>query len=279
MSLIEIVWQGLIMLAAGAGWVAACRKVVRTRPGLEFQEILKRGRHVYLAFPLLLALPTLNVSVAAHPDWQWEMPGWLQIHYAAISWGLVESILAYVFGFCGAAAFANDHKWKRELAVFAVVVLASVEVHAIWSSRPNLPPMDQPRFSKDGVILQTTAFTCVPTAAANIAALFGVHTTEKELATLFHTSRDGTYPGAVLAGLKEFGISGRKLTLREPDIESVKPPAMLFVLHDSHAVVYVGRTNGVLEIWNPSGGKVRIPEGRIGRIWDGHALEFWRAAR
>ena len=44
-------------------------------------------------------------------------------------------------------------------------------------------------------------------------------------------------------------------------------------------MVYVGRTNGVLEIWNPSGGKVLIPQERIGRIWDGHVLEFWRGAR
>ena len=79
MTLIETICLGLAMVGSAAGGLTVSRKVVRAAPGREFQKILERGRHVYLAFPLLLALPTLNVSVAAHPDWQWELPGWLQI--------------------------------------------------------------------------------------------------------------------------------------------------------------------------------------------------------
>ena len=69
------------------------------------------------------------------------------------------------------------------------------------------------------------------------------------------------------------GISGRKLTAPN-GIRAVHPPAMLFILGDTHAVVFAGMSGGLVEIWNPSTGKALASERRLGQIWDGHALEF-----
>jgi hypothetical protein len=233
--------------------------------------------HVYLAFPLLVALPTLNVYVASNPSLQWEMPAWLQVYWAALSWGMVSGILAYVFGICSVAAFATGHRWRWPVVWFGVAVLAVIQGYAGWSSRPNLPPLGAGRLSGDGVVLQTTPFTCVPAAGANIAAILGVHTTERELVELFHTTRDGTFPAQVLYGLKKLGISGQKAMVNA-GIQAVNPPAMLFIRGDTHAVVYAGMTGGLVEIWNPSFGKSFIPESRLRQYWDGHALEFKRTA-
>jgi ABC-type bacteriocin/lantibiotic exporter with double-glycine peptidase domain len=102
-----------------------------------------------------------------------------------------------------------------------------------------------------------------------------IQTTEREMAELFHTTRDGTFPAQVLRGMKSLGISGRKVTATG-GIRTVHPPAMLFILGDTHAVMYARMVGGMIEIWNPSFGKAFLPEWRLNQIWDGHAMEFKR---
>jgi hypothetical protein len=272
----DFIWQAAVILAFGAGGAAMCRARLYGQSAVNFQTLLRKTRHLYLVFPLLLVFPFINLYLARHPSLQWDMPEWLQLHWAALSWGIVSSLLAYVFGFCSMAAFAVGSRWKWGPVYFGVVVLAIIQVYAGWSSRPQLPLLGETRISSDGVILQTSAFTCVPAAGANIAAILGVHTTERELVKLFRTTRDGTFPAQALHGMKELRISGRKVTA-DGGIRTVHAPAMLFVLGDTHAVAYAGMTGGLVEIWNPSFGKAFFPEWRLRQIWNGHALEFERA--
>jgi hypothetical protein len=264
------------MLAFGACGAAVCRARSKGRKTVGFHPLLRKTPHLYLAFPLLLALTPINVYLAAHPSLQWDMPGWLQIHSAALSWSIISGIMAYVFGFCSIVALATGHRWRWGPVCFGAAVLAFIQVYAGWSSRPDLPPLGESRISSDGVILQTTPYTCVPAAGANIAAILGVHTTEKQLVESFHTTRDGTFPAQALRGLRELGISGRKVPAGG-GIRAVHAPAMLFVLNDTHAVVYAGMTGGLVEIWNFNAGKTFLSEWRLREIWDGHALEFTRA--
>jgi hypothetical protein len=272
----DFFWQAAVILAFGAGGAVMCRARLKGQSPEDFQILLRKTRHLYLVFPLLLALPFLNVYLARDPSLQWDMPDWLQLHWAALSWGIVSGLLAYVFGFCSIVALITSHRWRWGLVYFGVAVLTIIQVYAGWSSRPHLPPLGETRISSDGVILQTSAYTCVPTSGANIAAILGIHTTETELAKLFHTTRDGTFPAQALRGMEELGISGRKATAGS-GIRAIHPPAMLFVFGDTHAVVYAGMKGGLVEIWNPSYGKAFLPEWRLVRMWDGHALEFERA--
>jgi len=272
----DFIWQIAVILAFGAGGAAVCRARLNGQSAVSFQKLLGKTRHLYLVFPLLLVFPFINVYLARDPSLQWNMPPWLQLHWAALSWGIVSALLAYVFGFCSIVGLTTGHRWRWGLVYFGVAVLAVIQVYAGWSSRPNLPPLGETRISSDGVILQTTPYTCVPAAGANIAAMLGVHTTERELVELFHTTRDGTFPAQVLRGLKELGISGRKVTAGS-GLRAIHPPAMLFIFGDTHAVVYAGMTGGLAEIWNPSVGKALVPEWRLAQMWEGHALEFERA--
>jgi Peptidase C39 family len=269
----DYIWQTVVVLLFWAGGAAMGRARLNEQSALSFQARLSRTRHIYLIFPLLLAFPYINFYLSRHVSVQWDMPDWLQIHWAALSWGIVSGLLAYVFGFCSKVAFTLGHRWKWCPALLGAMVELVIQVYAGWSSRPRLLLMGEARTSKDGVILQSSAFTCVPAAGANIATILGVHTTEKELAQLFHTTRDGTFPAQALEGLRELGISGRKVTASS-GIRTVKPPAMLFVIGDTHAVVYAGMADGLFEIWNPNFGKRFMPEKQLGVIWAGHALEF-----
>jgi hypothetical protein len=273
----DFAWQAAVVFAFGAMGAGMCRAVSAGQSDRHFPALLKRARHLYLCIPLLWALPWVNYYVASRPSLQWDMPDWLQLHWAALSWAVVSAILAYFFGFCSAVAWASEKRGRRLPALFSVVVLSAIQVYAVWSSRPNLPALNHPWTSSDGVILQTSQFTCVPTSGANIAALLGVHTTEKELAVLFHTTRDGTFPAGALIGLRQLGIAGRKVTTDSGGIRSVHPPAMLFVLGDTHAIVYARDSGGLLEIWDPSAGKAFVTDDRLRHIWTGHALEFSRA--
>jgi hypothetical protein len=274
-TLSDFIWQALVILAFGAGGAAVCRARLKGLPVATFSPLLRRTLHLYLALPLLLLFPFINVYIAGDAEIQWDMPGWLQLHWAALSWAIVNGILAYVFGFCCMSGFARNHRWKWGPVCFGAAVLAVIQVYAGWSSRPNLPRLGATRISSDGVILQTSASTCVPASGANIAAMLGVHTSEQELAKLCHTTRDGTFPAQALRGMKELGIAGRKVTA-SGGIRTVHPPAMLFVVGDTHAMVYAGMTGGLAEIWNPSSGKMLMPESRLDVIWGGHALEFQR---
>ena len=277
MTTLDFVWQAIVILLLWTGGTTICRAMDSGRAPVSFQTLLKKARHLYFAFPLLLALPSINVYLATHPSLQWDMPEWLQLHWAALSWGIVSGILAYVFGFCSAAALARSPRWRRAPIYFSVAVLAVIQIYAGWSSRPNLPPLGETRVSSDSVILQTTPYTCVPAAGANIAAILGVHASEKEMVKLFHTTRDGTFPAQALHGLRELGIFGRKAKAGI-EIGEVTPPAMLFILGDTHAVVYAGTSHGRIEILNPSVGKTWLSESQLRELWDGHALEFMRAA-
>jgi hypothetical protein len=276
MTPIDFIWQAAAVLLFGALGVWVCERVAAGQSDRHFPAQLKRARHLYLAFPLLLILPWTNLYVASHVSVQWDMPEWLQCHWAALSWGAVSSTLAYVFGFCSAVAWASN-KWGRRLpALFSVVVLLGIQIYAAWSSRPNLPKLDN-WITPDGIALQTSDSTCVPTSGANIAAILGVHTTEKELAVLFHTTHDGTFPAGAMRGMRQLGIESRKVNAVGGDIRAVHPPAMLFVNTDTHAVVFVRFTNDFVEIWNPSQGKTYYTEAALHRIWSGHAIEFRRA--
>jgi hypothetical protein len=272
----DFIWQAAAILVFGALGVWVCESVAAGQSDRHFPAQLKRARHLYLVFPLLSILPYVNLYVASHPSLLWDMPEWLELHWAALSWGAVSATLAYLFGFCSAVAWASNKPGRRLPALFSVGVLLAIQIYAARSSRPNLPALDD-WITPDGIALQTSDCTCVPTSGANIAAILGVHATEKQLAESFHTTRDGTFPAGALRGMRQLGIEGRKVNAVGGDIRALHPPAMLFVMNDSHAVVFVGLTNGLVEIWNPSQGKTFYTENALRRTWTGHAIEFRRA--
>lgn len=107
--------------------------------------------------------------------------------------------------------------------------------------------------------------------------MLGIRTTEAELARRFHTTKDGTLPAQVIAGLRQLGISGRKVSVPTADLTDVRAPAMLFLVSDGHAVAFAGITNGMAEILDPACGRRRMDPTSLRDVWQGHALEFWRA--
>ena len=269
-------WQCVIILLSASVGVAVSRKITRASADIRLARTPALSRHVYLASLVLLFLPVAGIYMTAHPSLHWEMPCWLQLHYITISWGTISALMAYVFALCSYPAVAGNRPWKWAPATCALLLLSGIEGYLAWRLRPDPPPLSAQNVLRDGVILQTYSYTCVPAAGANIAAMVGVPLTEKQLADACGTTKDGTYPAQILAALELFGISGKKRTIPAADVQKVKPPAMLFVLGDIHAVVYAGITNGRVQLLDPGCGRRLVREEHLRAIWQGHALEFTR---
>jgi len=52
---------------------------------------------------------------------------------------------------------------------------------------------------------------------------------------------------------------------------------MLFVLGDTHAIVYARDSGGLLEIWEPSAGKAFVTDDRLRHIWTATPWNLSRA--
>jgi len=124
----DLIWQAAVILTFGAGGAAMCCVRLHGQSAVSFQALLRKTRHLYLVFLLLLALPFVNVYLSRHVSVQWDMPNWLQLHWAALSWAIVCGLLAYMFGFCSKAAFTLGHRWKWWLAFFGAIVVVVIQV-------------------------------------------------------------------------------------------------------------------------------------------------------
>ena len=217
--------------------------------------------------PIPLILRVLNYLVEANPDWQWGMPFWLQLHYNAMSWGVIIAVVVYVFAFSTATYFQAEHARKGSVLVVAIGVVGVFEIFAWSNVHPRPPHLRGPQTSKDGAIMQTSYSTCAATAAANIATRLGGGQTEREFVDLFGTTEDGTLAAQIVTGMNKAGFVVTKRTVHDSNIESLKPPAMLFIVQDTHAVAFMGMTNGLAEIWDPLAGKRLLKKAFLKEAW------------
>jgi hypothetical protein len=240
-------------------------------------DILKKTWLVsFVAFLPLGVLP-VHYVLAAKPDWQWDLPDWVQLHYYTLIWGIVLSAIACVFGFAIATYLfiRHPHRWFILVAgcFFLGLILL---IPSMFSLEDRLPELLAHQLSKDGVILQSTSSTCVPAAMANILSVLGKKTTEKELAELFGTTMDGTLPAQVVKGMRHLRIETRKRTVASDSIRSITAPALLFMASDTHVVAFMGMTNQLAEIWDPGLGKKWVRPELLRESWSGHTLEFFQ---
>ncbi len=225
-----------------------------------------------------LLLFAIQYCLVAQPDAQWAMPFWLQLAYPTIHWSLVLGSVGVISGLVLVHGPRTGAICKIGVPCIALLLLAGFTVPAWQNLRPDPPPLREPRQSSDGVILQSSAVTCAPAAAANIATSLGRPMTEGELVERFGTKPDGTTPAQVAYGMGRLGFQWRKRTVPDHRIQALTPPAILFVSYDTHAVAFVGMTNGGLaEILDPLGGRKLWRPELLAEIWAGHAIEFRRA--
>ena len=149
------------------------------------------------------------------------------------------------------------------------------------------------------VCIQTTPATCTPACAATLLGLYGIDTTEAEMARLCLTSRNGTNWAGLYHGLKAktrdtpwdvVGLSGSLKDLRGPVIISVGLPhdvapdsyyrtKWIWNPGEEHSVILlVINQKGLLQIVDPAPeirGETWFPQD-LGVLWRGQGMALVR---
>jgi ABC-type bacteriocin/lantibiotic exporter with double-glycine peptidase domain len=126
------------------------------------------------------------------------------------------------------------------------------------------------------MVLQSTPYTCMPAAIANILRRHGITKTEAELALLMGTSQEGTSTGRAALELQRLGLKATKKSVPDRNVAALVPPAILLMDSDAHVVVYFGLSNQLAQILDPSSGWRAYKMTQLAARWTGRALEVQR---
>jgi predicted double-glycine peptidase len=122
------------------------------------------------------------------------------------------------------------------------------------------------KWSKDGVLMQTTRFTCVPASIVMLLKDQGIDSDTYEIVTLTKTNTEGTDPAEILAVGKHFGFS--VITERMDFNRFMKrnlPAVVTFTWQNEFHAVYVrpDKEHNVLDVKDPSMGRLYFKEDQV----------------
>jgi hypothetical protein len=124
----------------------------------------------------------------------------------------------------------NSVERMRQLfiAIVAICVPISVLIHY---SLPIIDLVGEPKIV-DGVVLQTTSFTCAPSSIATLARFVGKYPNilEKDVVKLTKTDRNGTSTLAEMRAMGELGLGADfRHNLTVDDLVKINKPGLLHV--------------------------------------------------
>lgn len=265
----------LIFISALLGMIEARRLQRHDLASLDVTVITKHAPYLPLLLPVGLLALSGDIVLNYMPQIQCRLPLWLLIVYVPLTRGCVLLLLAFIATLCGLLVARQGHRYRGAIIIGAMLALAPMPVLQWLYTRPIA--VGAPRHSNDGLILQSTGSTCVPASAANVARLFGIDKTEREMVQVLGTTESGTTVAQLVCGMRQLGF---ECTLNNSGVTAdLHPPAILFVELGSlpHAVAYVGQRDGKSEIWDPVRGKRLMTEAQLQHMWiHGSAVEIRR---
>ena len=234
----------LLTLGILAGYGAYRRLVTRT-PGLTIENVLTHAPSLAWLIVLLLLAALALLMLSSNPATAWYFPVWFEFYNETLVWGMLLLLCAFGFSVTVALAFGTRHAERWKVVCAGVLVVMAVQVVQWQYTRPVAPYLT-PVMTPDGMVLQSSGTSCAAASGANIARVFGLAKSERDMAELFGTTtRTGTSAAQVMYGMRQLGITTRKVEIADVDISRLTVPAMLFVDHpvtgpESHAVAYMG---------------------------------------
>jgi hypothetical protein len=210
------------------------------------------------------------------------LPPGLQPHADLTLHPTATALASFVVAFLPALERSGWNEPERRRRMIVGVSVTSLLLGYLgWLSLPVRPSED---LTLDGVVLQSTPFTCSAASIATIARLTGVDPTftEAAAAEIARTTFGGTLTTGELRAVHRLGLEGR--FARRLDVDSLVAHAGPAILHVNepvaggrrirHAVALLaidvpGRT---LTIGNPLEGRQEIPFDELGGYWIGEAV-------
>ena len=210
---------------------------VLSRKGLNasFRIENKPGPFLWGIILLGMALCVLVVSDSInYLSWLPHIfPSWILLYLAAHFTDLLFVGSCFVLGLLIALEFRGLRSPQRlRQLVTALSILGcglGILLHFAW---PVAALVQDPEFSQEGVVLQTTPYTCAPASIANLTRVLGTHPnlSERDAANLSHTNRFGTSTLNQLRALKKLGIDASyRFGLTLQDLARQGQPAILNV--------------------------------------------------
>ena len=271
------VWMNLlvILLFILLGFLE-CKRLIAKNPSLEVNWVLKKAPYLYVLIPLSVIL--FIAASLNRPYLTWDLPLWLQYHYTALTWGAIIAMFAFTFSLASLLAFLTNHRERWKIVIAGALFIGVVQIMQWNYTRPIAPQLKDIEGSS-GLVFQSNNVSCAAASGANIARMFGMRKTEKNMAELLGTTAAGTSGAQIIYGMRKIGLSCRKVKIADSKPQKLKSPAMMFVNNqftgpESHAVAYMGIRNGRAEIWDPLEGRRLYGEIELAKIWHGRAIEF-----
>jgi hypothetical protein len=180
------------------------------------------------------------------------------------------------------------HPGQTLAAAMATGALAGV-VAALGARAEPVAELLHPGRVRDGVVLQTSAYTCAPAVIATLLRHLGhpAAPTERDVALLTETTRQGTSTLVELRTLERLGVRAELARgLSVGDLLERGAPAILHVEARSsrlrrtlHAVALlaVDAERGTATIGDPLRGRVVTRLDALARIWTGEAIFVGRS--
>jgi len=269
----------LLLLASILAGVLEYRRSVARGTRLTLDRVVRQVPSLYIGV-LLLLLGLLAIQIVnASSSLAWHLPLWWMYYDTVLLWGMFLALCAFVFSLAATVAFDTHSRERWKIAIVGALVLVAIHGVQWYYTRPVAPYLRH-ETTGDGVILQSSGESCAAATGANIAGAFGLQKTEREMAGLFGTTKFfGTSPAQVVYGMRTLGLAAHRVQLPSADPAQLTSLAMLFVDHpatgpESHAVAFMGLTNGTAEIWDPLVGKRLLNKDQLARIWHGRGVVF-----
>lgn len=177
---------------------------------------------------LLLILYKLNLVKLVH----YVIPTIIILYLSAYIYQAIICLGFFVLGLLIFLELEGIKSKERMIQLFIGIVAISFPISIlIHSSLPITHLVKEPKIV-DGVVLQTTSYTCAPSSIATLARLFGKYPNilEKDVVELTKTTRNGTSTLAEIRAMGELGLAPEyRHNLTVDDLVKINKPGLLHV--------------------------------------------------
>lgn len=269
-----------LLLTIFAGWAGARQARKLMAAGISFEAFqatnsFDRRKLVSTGFALVL----VGGWYALEQEYHFFKPieGFVQ------QAGLVVLRSVLVFLFVMQWVLATDRaRLKRALwaIIPSILIMTGVEFYGLW---PMALQVNESLINRQGVVIQTTGFTCAPASLATVMRLYGKPMTEASASVFVGAGMGGSFDDEITRGAIAVGFpEAAPWTTTLDAIASEDMPLIISIrFHDAwdmHAVALIGLSSTTVTLADPMGGLRRIPREKFHEHWRGRGVRLGRPA-
>ena len=233
------------------------------------------------ASAVFLGVVALGAILFGASSFDWT-PTWFMLYSQEMNGDGLRALAAVALGLLLGLEWRGRHDPARRWQLLGgSVALTLATGFLLYRALPVAGILGPPAV-RDGIVLQTTSYSCAPAAIATLARFTRLDTgmTEREAARLAGTSREGTSAYAELRVLRALGLAPgyrRRLTTDSlpflgPAILHVNEPILTTTVSHSVALLGVDTAAHTITVGNPLYGRQVKRFAELSGYWIGEAV-------